>query len=377
MYREKRDIRRVPATILVAIAVLPVIVGLLLSGCTTQSSTTASGGGAASRGASGRAAQDYPEWYLNPQSVYPDNTYLTAIGTGDSRRDAEQQALSSLSQIFEAQVSVDSRQSERYRELMTSQGTMTETEVQLADTTSIKSDQTLLNVQFGEAAVDDSGRVHVIAYLERLPTARVYRDLISRNGRQVERFLAEADLKAGGRDDLIREYSYVMAAAVVADSNEVLLDQLNIIAPGMGQTVQLPYVYDRVLQRRADLSSTMGVSVSVAGDDKGRVTAILRQALSEERLPIVESDPVLQVRGAVRVETIPSSAEFKSVRWTLNLDMTSRDGRSLVNYDEENRASGISEEAARAFAYRDIEKAVARNFVESMLSYFNGVVLGR
>ncbi len=57
--------------------------------------------------------------------------------------------------------------------------------------------------------------------------------------------------------------------------------------------------------------------------------------------------------------------------------MTSRDGRSLVNYDEENRASGISEEAARAFAYRDIEKAVARNFVESMLSYFNGVVLGR
>jgi predicted small secreted protein len=343
------------------------LLSLLFAGCATSSGN----GGTASTG--GSAGEDYPDWFLNPQSVYADDTYLTAIGTGDSRRSAEEQAMSGLSQIFEARVSVDSRQSERYRELMSSQGTMSETEIQLAENSSVQSNQTLLNVQFGEAAVDETGRVHVIAYLERLPTSRVYRDLIVRNGRQVEQFLNEAD----GSNELIREYAYVSAAAVVAGSNEVLLDQLNIIMSGMGQTVQLPYVYDRVLQQRADLASAMRVSVSIEGDSEGRVTAILRQALSEERLPIVDSDAVLQVRGAVRVDSIPSNADFESVRWTLNLDMTSRDGRSLVNYEQEDRASGISEEAARAFAYRDIETAVSRDFVTSLRSYFDGVVLGR
>ncbi len=346
-------------------------VGLLLLvalvGCATA---PGSGDSAMSSSSPG---DDYPEWYLNPQNVYPDDTYLTAIGTGDSRRSAEQQALSGISQIFEAQVSVDSRMSERYRELMSSQGTLSETELQLAENTSVQSNQTLLNVQFGEAAVDETGRVHVIAYLERLPTSQVYRNLIIRNGRQVEQFLAEADRS----DDLIREYAYISAAAVVASSNEVLLNQLGIIVPGMGQTVQIPYVYDRLLQRRADLASTMRVSVSVEGDSQGRVTAILRQALSEERLPIVESDAVLQVRGVVRVESIPSNTDFESVRWTLSLDMTSRDGRSIVNYDKEDRASGISEEAARAFAYRDIDAVVSRDFITSLRSYFDGVVLDR
>jgi hypothetical protein len=340
---------------------------LLVAGCATA--PTVSGGSAGGGGAAG--TEDYPEWYLNPQSVYPDDVFLTAVGTGDTRRDAEQQALSGISQTFEAQVSVDSRTSERYRELMSSQGTMSETEIRLAEDTSVESNQTLLNVQYGEAAVDEQGRVHVIAYLERLPTSQVYRDLITRNGRQVDRFLSEAE----GSTGIIREYAYTSAAAVVASSNEVLIDQLNIIVPGMARTVQLPYEFDEVLQRRADIASRMGVSVSVTGDTDGRVSSILRQALSEERFPIVDSGATLSVEGAISISDIPSNADFQSVRWTVSLGMIGPDGRSLVNYDEEDRASGISQEAARAFAYQDIEEAVSRDFVSAMRGYFDGLVL--
>ena len=285
---------------------------------------------------SSSGGEGYPDWYLDPQSVYPDDTYLTAVGTGDSRRDAEQKAMAGLSQTFEAQISVDSRTSERYRELMTSEGNMTETEIEMAENTSVQSNQTLLNVQFGEAAVDDSGRVHVIAYLERLPTSQVYRDLINRNGSQVGRFLNEAE----SSDRLVREYAYLSAATVVAGSNEVLIDQLNIVTPGMAQTIQLPYVYEDVLQRYADLASQIGVRIALEGDSDGRVTSILRAALSDERFPIVESDPVLSVTGTISVGAIPSNADFESVRWTVSLDMAGPNGSSLVNYDQEDRASG-------------------------------------
>jgi predicted small secreted protein len=213
-----------------AIPTAVLLVAVLLAGCATSSG----GSAATARGQAMANANDLPEWYLNPQSVYPNEVFLTAVGTGDTRRDAEQQALAGLSQIFEAQVQVDARTSERYSEIMSAQGTVSENEVRLAQNTNVRSNQTLLNVQFGEAAVDETARVHVIAYIERIPTGRVYMDLIETNGDQVERFLDEASRSNG----MVREYSYVSAAAVVASANRVLQDQLRIIAPASARSLR-------------------------------------------------------------------------------------------------------------------------------------------
>ena len=308
---------------------------MVLAGCVTTGGRD--GGGAAVR------ADQLPEWYLNPQSVYPDETYLTAIGTGDSRRDAEQQALAGLSQVFEARVRVDARTSERYSQIMTAQGTVSENQVRLAQNTNVRSNQTLLNVQFGEAAVDEMGRVHVIAYIERLPTARVYTDLIETNADQVAGFLNQADQS----DGLVRRYAYTSAAAVVAGTNEVLRDQLRIISPGFSEMVSLPYDPDDVLRRRADVASRMRVSVNVQGDAEGRIAGVIREALSEERFPTGSDDAVLVVNGVTSMEQGEVNDDFVSVRWRLTLDMTGPAGSTLVTFDEQSRASGISRRRPR------------------------------
>lgn len=321
---------------------------------------------------SARTAQDMPAWYLNPSAVYPDQVYLTAVGTGDTRRDAEQQALAGLSQIFEADIEVDMTTRERYREIMTAQGTLSETEVELAQTTNVRSAQTLLNVQTGEAAVDQSGRVHVIAYIERIPTGRLYVELIEKNGNQVQYFLDEAAVSG----TLVREYAYVSAAAVVAAGNELLRDQLRIIAPAMGQIVRLSYTYEDVLRRRVDLAGRMRVSVVITDDEGDRVGGVLRQALGDERFPVSSEDPVLRITGRVSLEPVALSDEFETVRWVLNLAMSGPDGSALISYDDQGRASAVTIDSARAFAYRDIQDAVAKNFVRSMRRYFDGLVLG-
>jgi predicted small secreted protein len=351
-----------------AIPTAVLLVAVLLAGCATSSG----GSAATARGQAMANANDLPEWYLNPQSVYPNEVFLTAVGTGDTRRDAEQQALAGLSQIFEAQVQVDARTSERYSEIMSAQGTVSENEVRLAQNTNVRSNQTLLNVQFGEAAVDETARVHVIAYIERIPTGRVYMDLIETNGDQVERFLDEASRSNG----MVREYSYVSAAAVVASANRVLQDQLRIIAPGFSEIATVPYDYDDVLQRRADLAAEMRVSVAIDGDPEGRISGILRQALSEERFPVGDDDPVLRITGRAALTDGEVNDDFLSVRWNLTLDMIGPNGNTLVTFDDQGRASGVSREAAVAFAHRDMEEAVADGFVASVGRYFDGVVLG-
>ncbi len=342
---------------------------LVMAATTLVLASCVSGGGGETRSAV--RAGDLPEWYLNPQNVYPSETFLTAIGTGDSRRDAEQQALAGLSQIFEAEISVDSRTSERYSELMTAQGSVTENEVRLAQDTNVRSNQTLLNVQYGEAAVDETGRVHVIAYIERIPTGRVYADLIEKNGDQVETFLQEASQS----EDLVREYAYTSAAAVVSSTNEVLRNQLRIIAPGFSEIVSLPYDPDRVLQRRADIAAQMRTSISVEGDESGRISGVVRSALSEERFPVGDSEPVFRVTGSMRLDDGEVNDDFQSIRWTLTLDFTGPDGNTLVTFDQQSRASGVSREAAVSFAYTDMEDAVAQGFVGAIRRYFDGLVL--
>ncbi len=339
---------------------MSIVLAVLIAGCASAPSGAPRGG------------NDEPEWLLNPASAYPDEMFLSAVGSGDTRAAAEQNAAAGIAQIFEARVSVDMRTAERYQELVSGSSTLTESEVQLTQSVSIRSDQTLLNIQYGESFTDAMGRVSVIAYLERIPTGRIYADLIQKNGTQVENFRAESG--AGG--DLVRQYAFLSAASVVAANNEVLRDQLRIIAPGFGELAQVGYDYDDLLREKADLAARMTVSVAVDNDEGGRIAGAVREALSEERFPSAES-AVLAVRGSVRMEPTEINPDYKSVRWYLNLEMVGPDGRALVTYDNQERASGVSEEAAQAFAYADIEEAVRKDFVGAMRAYFDGMVLGR
>lgn len=362
----KRETRRVGMHAIRTVLVTMAVSGILLS-CLTPGPA---GGGATAGAPAGPG--ELPEWYLNPQSVYPDDTFLTAVGSGDSRRDAEQQALAGLSQIFEAEIEVDQRTSERYSELMTAQGTVSESEVQLAQNTNVRSNQTLLNVQLGEAAVDELGRVHVIAYIERVPTGRVYMDLISKNSDQIQTFLNEAE----SSDGMVREYAYLSAAAVVTATNENLRDQLRIIAPGFSNVVNLSYDPDDVVRRQVDLASQMRVSVDINGDPEGRIASLVRAAISDERFPISDQDPVLRVTGSVGIRDGEGTEDFTSVRWNLALNMSGPGGSTLVSYEGQDRAAGVTREAATAFAYTDMEEAVGDEFVAAMRGYFDGLVLG-
>lgn len=312
-----------------------------------------------------------PPWYNDPQGTYPDDQYLTSVGSGDTRRAAEQDAAAGIAQIFESRISVDMRTAERYRELVSGSSTLSESDVQMTQSVNIRSNQTLSNIQFGESATDEMGRVHVIAYLERIPTGNIYVDLINKNASQVRSFLDQSAQSS----ELLREYAFLSAAAVVAANNEILQDQLRIIAPGFSSMVQTGYVYDDILGDMSDLAGRMTVSVSVSNDNDDRVAGAVREALSMERFPVADGG-LLSVLGSVQMEAIELNSDYETVRWHLNLEMRGPDGRSLVTYDNQDRASGVTQEAARAFAYNDIEESVQKDFVGAVRGYFDGLVLG-
>ncbi len=346
---------------IVLTALTTLVLLLAVSGCVSSGGSSSGGG----------STGDMPGWYLDPQSVYPDDKFMTAIGTGDTRRAAEQSAMAGLSQIFKSEISVDVSTAERYKDLVGPSGSMSESELMLAQSTNVQSNQTLLNVQFGEAAVDGEGRVHVIAYIDRMATGRIYQDLISKNSGFVQDYMGSYQ----SQSNPINKYAYISAASVIAQSNEMLLEQLRIISQAYYSMSQVPYDFRKVQQAKADTASKMTISIQISGDTGDRVASVVRQSLSSERFPT--ADPALmQIKGSVSMESIELNPKYKSVRWQLSLDFVGPDGKSLISYENQNKASGVTDEAARSFAYDDIGKAVEKDFIGSVRGYFDGLVLG-
>ncbi len=338
-------------------AVLLLVV-TLIAGCTSSPASSRGGG--------------MPAWYLDPGSVYPDQTYLAAVGSGGTRRAAEEQAFASLASIFEVDIAVDQEIQERYQEIVSTGGSFSDEEIRFNQTTNLRAAQTLLNVQLGEAAVDSLGRVYIIAYLERMPTGRIYQELIEKNGRQISSLMNRAD----GNDDLIQQYALTSAAAVIAASNEVLIQQLRIIAPMLSQVTMLPYDYADIQDQLVRLSGSMRTAVTILDDPDQRVAALVRQGLTAERFPVTENDAVLFITGSLSLEPIQLNQDFETVRWVLTLAMASADGRELVRLNRQGRSSGITEEAAISMAYRDVDELIQRSFIGEMRRYLDRLVTG-
>lgn len=327
-----------------------ILVALIATGCATSSGL--------------------PAWYLDATTVYPEERYLTGVGNADTLEQAQERALAALSQIFEVDISVDQTTQERYRELMTADGAMSEAELELTQTTSLRTAQTLLNVQFGETAIDELGRVSVIAVIDRPETGRLYADLIARNAEQVRAYAAEAE-----RGDALRRYAFLSAAGIVATSNEQLVAQLEIIDPA--RVPPLGYEPEQLRTARADAARAIPVAVAIDGDETGVVAATVREAFTRDGFTVTSDGGVLVTQGSLAIRPEELNPDYETVRWTLLVDVTGPGGETIVSVELNERASGISEDAARAFALRDIEEAVGDLVVDRVRRWFDELVLGR
>lgn len=345
----------------VQVATAAVAVLLLAAGCVTPGSGAGSNTGG------------LPAWFFDAGSVYPPETYIVGIGSGDTRTNAEDKALGALAQVFRVEVSVDRRTEERYRDIVGGAGTLSEQERILAQRTDIRAAQTLLNVQFDDVAIDDRGVVHVIAVLERVPTGRVYADIVAANAQRI------VDLRQIGTNDAdpVRRFAFLSAAEVVAANNERLQQQMRIIAPNMLASMTLGYDYAEIQRLRADAVQALDVAIRIDGDRDGRVASAVAQALSTERFPISDGAGFLRASGSVRIQPADESGQFAVIRWSLSVSLVDQNGNALVAYDLQDRATGVSAEAALEFVYLDIEAAVNTQFANRVRSFFDGLALGR
>ncbi len=310
-----------------------------------------------------------PGWVNDKYSKYPDGEYMVEIGMGSSLRDAKGNGAAALAAIFKTSIRVETSIQTRYKELAAGGAVQSSEETTFDQDLTQLADQELVNVNYGESWTDDMGQVYVLAYIDRMVTGNIYRDRIQENIGTVQGFIQ----KSREQSSLIREYAFNDAAYVVSQANQVLLEQLEVLNRPLRKTISVPYDINVVRNNRSEIAARMAFSVLIENDTEGNVTSVVNDELTAFGFSV---DPVgiLSVSGNVRIEKLELDNKYENVRFYLNIDIKDENGIPVVTIEKNDRVSAISESDAKNRAYLDIEKAVKKELIGELISYFDGFV---
>ncbi|MEW5800003.1 MAG: LPP20 family lipoprotein [Bacteroidota bacterium] len=315
-------------------------------------------------------AQEKPSWIDTPQDKYPSSQFLTAIGTGDTRKAAENSAAANLSQIFQSSIKAEQTVNERYKELFTAPNQSTfEGESNVTKNITISTDQTLYNIQYPESYTDNMGRTYVLAVLERQPTAEIYKKKLEENEQQMVRYIEQYDASK----DPIARYASINAASVFSSINESLRQQLVIIHPGAVHKPISGYDAVKVQQLLSDARKNLPFSIALTGDSDGRAAAIVKEMLSEMGFVTAEKGAIT-ITGDVSFQEIDLKRPEKYVRWSYKFSVVDPSGASIVSLNENGREGHMTYDEAVNRALRTMKQKIKTNFGKEINKYFDRMV---
>jgi len=312
-----------------------------------------------------------PEWINNPEKNYPNSQYMTAVGIGDSRKEAENSAASNLSKIFESNIKSEETVNARYQELMKSSNQSSlESQTNINKNISVSSQQTLFNVRYPESYTDNLGRVYVLGVIEREPTAAIYKSKMDDNNSRIAVFVRKYEEQR----DPIKRYANIGAALVTAKVNETLGKQLEIIMPGLSfqDTVNS---LERITEMCAGAQKEIPFAINISGTQKDDVTGFVSDMLSGLGFPVAAKG-VLRIVGNESVEPIDlKNDQMKFVRWSYRVSVFDASGIAIISLSENGREAHLTREEAVARALRTMRDKIKSGLAKKVDSYFDGLVL--
>jgi hypothetical protein len=316
-----------------------------------------------------RSTDTSPEWLANPQARYPQQMYITAIGEGDNRSRAEANAASNLARIFEVEVETTELFTERYQEIVSEEDFSATTETDIDRSVALTASQKLYNIQFADSHTDNLGKVYVLAYIDRHKTGDIYVEMINDHAARITGLISRAE----HADSSLQKYAFLSKASVLSSANELLLSQLQIIAPDYRNFIELGYRHQDLVIQTRESAQNLNFNIDVANDNAGKIHSVIADMLTGIGFTLTENGEIL-VNGEITLETVDLGRKESFVRWHLTLNMFDAGGNIVVTHAQRGREGHINESEAVARAFMIMEKEVRNEFKVKLFSYFDNLV---
>ena len=306
-----------------------------------------------------------PDWVLNPKTIYPENQFLVAVGSGTTRQSAEYAAAGNLSRIFESRIEADERLIDVVNETEKSLVRSTE----MTSDINILSSETLINVQHAEAWKDNLGRYHAVAYINRRETAAIYRDKIETNTRQIQSLLADENQTS----NLLRNYAQSRAALKAAQINDTLLHHLKVIHPATATFAQPNYSLSEIHQATVEHAKAIRVAVHLEGDPDHFMTEQVNELATRYGF-IIGTPAALNLTGRVTIEDSGKrTAGLAFFRYNLSIQIADAQANVLETINITGREAVTSPDEAATRCHRTLSAALKTQGRQSLDAYFDAL----
>lgn len=319
------------------------------------------------------AKKKEPDWITLPASVYPSETYMNGIGSGQTRESAELEAVKNLSAVFGQTVKTNTVASKKMEQAL-EQGKVAFSSTENLDqtVTSQVEAENLIGIEVAEYFYQKSEKKwYAVAVLDRKKTAVVYQDLIKKNDSAVRRSVTEAKKNS----DSFYGYSEISFALDVALQNDKLLKNLMVIDFESGEAVSKEIVSSKDIQlAKKKFAEGITIYVDVKGDMDNKIKSAFQDIFSNYGFKTSAVKKEKYVLAGKYSSEISAKGKITYCVYTLDLNFSDfLSSESLFAINLKGREGAPSESDAKNRTYRVLEKNIGTEFSRNFDSYMNNL----
>ena len=304
-------------------------------------------------------AQEIPLWISGKNVYFPSDTYLSALGVGETNQASREDAISQLALYFNSTITVNN----------TTGTSITETRDSVDKTRSLSSEISVFSeaelppLSFTEAFFHKkSGKWYVCAYIDKKEAADIYAAEVQTGIKNVE--LTLQNLQTSSYFTKFVDLSKTLKKLNTLQKTAEKLTVLDFTKGKNIHSAVLALKRECEAQRQT-VKDRMKFSIHIEHDFDDAVAIALQEILESEGF-IYDPNGELCVQGSVKTAITENNAGvFVTPRLSLNIIDTKNGGKSLASYAKAYKKWGhINVEGAQKKAFFEVEKDLRLHFLE-------------
>ncbi|WP_461256578.1 LPP20 family lipoprotein [Treponema sp. R80B11-R83G3] len=312
-----------------------------------------------------------PDWVRDPYRKFDKQSYVAVTGVGNSRQEAEKDALGKLVATFGQSIQVDEKISTTYMEALRS-GAVSNWSENTAISNSIQTSagmDSLVGAEIGDTW-NDNKNYYAAAILNKAKALQVYSNMIKDNQAMIDKLVNMQQAEKNTLDGFAR-YQF---AAMVADINISYGNLLTFI--GASSYAQGLVRGDNYRLEAQKITKTIPIGIIVKNDKAGRIQGAFAKALSDIGFLSGGNNSryILNVNVSVSPVDLPNNPN-KFARIELGANLTDNTTKAvLLPYNFNSREGHSTPAEAENRAYMAAEHKINEEYKNLLLDYMSSLL---
>ena len=310
--------------------------------------------------------QKQPAWISDAKKVYDASKYEFAVGSGNSEKEAENNAFASLSRVFGMTVKNDTKAQQRF--IQNSKGT--EKDSTLEDNTLVEAQHDLINVRISESYYDaKKKKYYALALMDKKETVPLIINRINENVETIKNYINKSD----NEKDLLRKFSLLDMAYIVSLKNDSFLQQLMILDNSVNVSVEDDYKSQNIKNKLDDVSQNITFAVDT-GEFSSSVKLVIEQMISDLKLKMSANNPTYTFKEHISYDGNDTGYGMYVMNYTLLLELVDYNGVRVTSFSFKGKEVGANEESAKKVVGSKLVKSIKEPLSEQFGEFLNNML---